>query len=134
MNIGKLRDIIHFGLMQETSDGMGGITTEFVEVASAYGRIIPSASETSLDGDVRNVYSYSFESRFVSGIKPNMVIKLNDESYIWKIKDVIDPSGKGERLSFTAVRDVENAVLPPPTPPTPPEPDDGDDEEEEDGD
>ena len=93
MNIGKLRDIIHFGLMQETSDGMGGLTT--------------------------------------SGIKPNMVIKLNDESFIWKIKDVIDPSGKGERLSFTAVRDVENAVLPPPTPP---EPDDSDDEEEEDGD
>ena len=124
MNIGKLRDIIHFGLMQETSDGMGGITTEFVEVASAYGRIIPSASETSLDGDVRNVYSYSFESRFVSGIKPNMVIKLNDESFIWKIRDVIDPSGKGERLTFTAVRDVENAVLPLET----------DDEEEEDGD
>lgn len=124
MNIGKLRDIIHFGLMQETSDGMGGITIEFVEVASTYGRIIPSASETSLDGDVRNVYSYSFESRFVSGIKPNMVIKLNDESYIWKIKDVIDPSGKGERLTFTAVRDVENAVLPLET----------DDGEEEDGD
>ena len=59
-----------------------------------------------------------------------MVIKLNDESFIWKIKDVIDPSGKGERLSFTAVRDVENAVLPPPTP----EPDDDGDEEEEDGD
>ena len=131
MNIGKLRDIIHFGLMQETSDGMGGITTEFVEVASAYGRIVPSASETSLDGDVRNVYSYSFESRFVSGIRPNMVIKLNDEAYIWQIKDVIDPSGKGERLTFTATRDVENAVLPPPEPPAP---DDDDDEEEEDGD
>lgn len=114
MRAGRLRDIIHFGLMQETSDGMGGVTTVFHELAAVYGRAIPSASEALIDGDTRNIYSYRFESRYVPGIKPNMVIRLNSETVNWKIKNVTDPSGRGERLEFTAEREVENAVIPPP--------------------
>jgi hypothetical protein len=41
-----------------------------------------------------------------------MVIKLNDDTHIWQIKDVIDPSGKRERLRFSATRDVENSPVP----------------------
>lgn len=113
MRVGRLRDIIHFGLMEKTSDGMGGYNLSFKEITSAYGRVIPSASEITLNGDTRNVYNYTFESRYVDGIRPNMVIRLNNETAIWNISNVIDPSGKGERLEFSATREVENAVIPP---------------------
>lgn len=113
MRAGRLRDIIHFGIMVKTSDGMGGVTQEFREVASVYGRVIPSASETSLNGDTRNIYNYTFECRYVDGIKPNMVIRMNNETTVWNISNVIDPSGKRERLEFSATREVENAVYVP---------------------
>lgn len=128
MRAGRLRDIIHFGLMEETPDTMGGVTQTFHEVASVYGRAIPSASETTLDGDNRNIYSFGFESRWVSGIRPNMVMKLNDKPEIWTLRDVIDPSGRRERLTFTAEREVESAEYVPP----PPEPEMGPEEPEED--
>lgn len=108
VKIGSYRDIIHFGKIVKVSDGMGGYTQTFLETCSVRGRAIPSASEISIDGDKRNIYDYKFECRFVAGIWPNMVMKLNDESSIWQISNVIDPSGKRERLTFTATREVEN--------------------------
>ena len=112
VRIGAYRDIIHFGNIIKVPDGMGGYVETFSEFSSVRGRAIPSASEISIDGDKRNIYDYKFECRFVAGIKPNMVMKLNDEINIWQISDVIDPSGKRERLTFTATREVENSVVP----------------------
>jgi head-tail adaptor len=111
-NIGTYRDVIHFGRIVKVSDGMGGYSEAFSEFASVRGRAITSASEISLDGDTRNVYNYTFECRYIDGIYPDMVIKLNDDTHIWQIKDVIDPSGKRERLRFSATRDVENSPVP----------------------
>ena len=106
--IGSYRDVIHFGNIVKELDGMGGYTELFSEVCSVRGRAITSASEIINDGDKRNVYNYTFECRFVDGIKPDMVIKLNSESQMWTIKNVIDPSGKRERLKFEAQREVQN--------------------------
>ena len=117
MRAGRLHNKICFGLMVPTSDGQGGVTEVFREITSVYGRSIPSASTTTVGSGVRNEYVFRFESRFVSGIRPNMVFRVDDDPSIWSITDVIDPSGKGERLEFTGRREIENAVLPPPEPP-----------------
>lgn len=105
--IGTYRDVIHFGNIVKVSDGMGGYTESFTEVCSVRGRAITSASEISVDGDKRNIYNYTFECRFIEGIYPDMVMKLNSESQIWTIKNVIDPSSKRERLKFEAQREVK---------------------------
>lgn len=107
MRAGRLRDIIHFGNLVKISDGMGGSTLEFHEVAQAYGRAIPSASTTNIGEGERNKLVFRFESRFRSGIYPDMAIKLNDETDWWTIREVIDPSGKGERLEFTAEKEFK---------------------------
>lgn len=108
MRAGRLRDIIHFGYLTEISDGQGGRTLAFSETAQAYGRAVPSASETQVDGDTRNVLVYTFESRYVPDIFSNMAMRLNDEAKVWTIRDVIDPSGRGERLTFTAEREADS--------------------------
>lgn len=106
--IGTYRDVIHFGNIVKVSDGMGGYTESFSEVCSVRGRAITSASEISEGDGKRNIYEYTFECRYVDGIYPDMVIKLNSDSNIWIIKNVIDPSGKRERLKFEAQREVKS--------------------------
>ena len=118
MRAGRLHSKIHFGLMVRESDGQGGVVETFREIAAVYGRSIPGASTTNIGDGIRNEYVYRFESRFVSGIRPNMVFKVDSDSAIWSITDVIDPSGKGERLEFTGKREIDNAELPPVPEPT----------------
>ena len=107
MRAGRLRDIIHFGNLVKISDGMGGSTFEFQEVTSAYGRAIPSASVTNIGEGERNKLIFRFESRFASGIYPDMAVKINDDPDCWTITEVIDPSGKRERLEFTAEKEFK---------------------------
>lgn len=108
INIGSYREIIIFGTMEKEEDGLGGFIQVFKEKSRTRGRAITSASEITSDGGIRNIYSYTFECRFIEGIRPNMLMKLNDSQEIWTVKNVIDPSGKRERLKFEAQTEVPN--------------------------
>ncbi len=107
INIGTYRDVIHFGNIVKVDDGMGGYTESFTEVCSARGRAIPSASVTNIGDGERNKLIFRFESRFASGIYPDMAVKINDDPDCWTITEVIDPSGKRERLEFTAEKEFK---------------------------
>lgn len=108
MRAGRLRDIITFGELVETQDQLGGVTVAFSSKCQAYGRCIPSASVTHEGEGDRNILVYRFESRYVDGVYPDMAIKINDETDVWTITEVIDPSGKKERLEFTAQKEFKH--------------------------
>lgn len=109
--IGKYRDIIHFGRLIDSPDGQGGSTTAFLSVEDARAWIVPSATETTVDSDNRNVLRFTIDAhRVQNAINPDMVFKLNDESEIWKIKEAVNYI---DYIRVIGEREIKASEVPP---------------------
>lgn len=96
---GQRRTLISIQEETATSDGMGGKTVVWSEVAKVYAhQIIRRADANTIADQIESVQHSRWDIRYIAGISPKMRLVVG--SRVMEINAVYDPSQKRERLEL----------------------------------
>jgi SPP1 family predicted phage head-tail adaptor len=102
MRIGRLRHRVIFKSATEVSDGAGGVTQTWVEVATLWGAVEPlRGRELFAAQQIQAEITHKITTRYHEGLRPEMIADFNG-----RIFDVGPPINLAERnrtLEFYAV-------------------------------